>query len=318
MHKTYATFDIARSYYQLMNALRNRKLAEKNTLALYRWVLSQEQIIEQTIGKPVENLRILEIGPGQGMQRALYFGMKNQVIGIDLDVIRREYSLKNYFDMYKQNGLGRVIKTFFWNLITRPSLEGAWKKILGTQKLNYPKLLTGDICQSAPEEGAFDMVLSWSVFEHLPNPEAALRNVLKTLRPGGSFLISIHLYTSINGHHDIRAFTGGLKNLPLWAHLRPDQKHLITPSAYINEWRLSQWRDLFKKFAPGAIEILEAGDIPETYGIFLTGDLREELKDYTEEELITVNVIYVWKQFEKISENEFSSVSQNHSPFTEI
>ncbi len=42
--------------------------------------------------------------------------------------------------------------------------------------------------------------------------------------------------------------------------------------------------------------MLEAGDIPERFGRYLNGALREELKDYADEELLNVNAIYLWKK----------------------
>jgi SAM-dependent methyltransferase len=115
------------------------------------------------------------------------------------------------------------------------------------------------------------------VFEHLPDPEAALKNVTEALKPGGVFYISIHLYTANNGSSRYPAFTGDEDSLPLWGHLRPSTKDQIHPSAYLNEWRRSQYRDLFRELAPGHSGFLERFDVPERYGPMLTGALREEL-----------------------------------------
>jgi SAM-dependent methyltransferase len=230
------------------------------------------------------------------MDRALYFGRKNRVQTLDLDVIPVGLSLSSYARMLQRNGPGRVIKSFGRYILTGRRRQSAWRRILGVSKLNYPSRLQGDICQSVPGESAFDLVVSWSVFEHLPDPVSALQNIIRALRPGGVFYISLHLYTSIAGHHDMRAFTGNLDALPFWGHLRPDKAHLIHPSAYLNEWRLDKWRQLFSQMAPGFIEFLESYEHPEVYGPLLTGNLREELVDYSDEELLTVNAVYVWRK----------------------
>lgn len=252
--------------------------------------------MEICLGRPVEHLRILEIGPGQGLQRALYFGMKNEVIGVDLDVIQRKISLRDYLIMARKNGMGRVLKTIGFRLITQPPIEKAWKKILATQQLPYPRVLYADICQAAPEAEGFDLVTSWSVFEHLPDPALALKNVLRSLCSGGVFFISIHLFTSKNGHHDIRGFEGGSGKLPIWGHLRPETADQFHPSAYLNRWRLEDWRKLFSREAPGFEEVLERGEDYDELREKLTGPLREELKNYSDPELLSINAVYLWKK----------------------
>jgi SAM-dependent methyltransferase len=294
--KTYATFDLARSYRQIVFALQNRKLIEQHTRYLLNWIKDQEKLIESKLGSPVENMHILEIGPGQGMHRARYFGVKNRVVGIDLDVIQRGFNLSDYWLMLKKNGIGRVLKTIGWQITTGPANEKAWQKVLGQKKIGYPEILYADICNHVPESQGYDLVMSWSVFEHLPDPKAALINCIKALRPGGVLFISLHLYTSVNGHHDIRAFTGEEYALPAWGHLQEATEHLFKPSAYLNKIRLSQWRQLFDELTPGYSEVLECGDVPEKFGMQLKNSLRQELSSYTEEELLSVNAVYLWKK----------------------
>jgi len=123
-----------------------------------------------------------------------------------------------------------------------------------------------------------------------------LTNVISALLPGGIFYLSLHLYTSNNGHHDIRAFTGHEHELPLWGHLRPSTRASIEPSSYLNEWRLAQWQALFSELTPGHTEFLETYEHPETYGPQLTGALKQELSQYSEQELLTVEAIYLWQK----------------------
>jgi SAM-dependent methyltransferase len=294
--KSYASFGILRSYWQLRYAFEKRKSATADMSELYAQLKVHEKRIEGRLGRPLEDLRILEIGPGQGMERARYLGIHNKVIGIDLDVLPVEPDLKTYYQMLRKNGLGRVLKTMGRKLILDPVYKNEWENIVGVQDMVYPELIQGDICQDVPDTQRYDLVVSWSVFEHLPDPRKALENIIAALRPGGVFYLSIHLFTSINGSHDIRAFTGMEDQLPLWGHLRPSTQHLIEPSSYLNEWRLAQWRDLFQQVAPGSTEFLEAYDYFERYAPQLTTDLRMELEDYSEEELFNVDAIYLWKK----------------------
>jgi SAM-dependent methyltransferase len=294
--KSYATFGLKRSLLQIRHAISERKNADRNMAALYRLLRQHEQRIEQRLNRSLQNLRILEIGPGQGLERARYFGMKNEVVALDLDVIPNRSNPGSYLHMLKVNGAGRFLKSLGRRLIIGRRNESAWARVIGADQLRDPAFIQGDICENVPVSGAFDLIVSWSVFEHLPDPKKALANVIQTLKPGGAFYISLHLFTSINGSHDIRAFTGEEDQLPLWGHLRPAVSHLIHPSAYLNEWRLSQWRHLFSEMTPGFEEYLHAYDYQEKYGPLLAGSLRSELKDYSNEELFTVDAVYLWQK----------------------
>jgi SAM-dependent methyltransferase len=294
--KSYANFGWQRSLSQIQSALRGRQYVDDSMQVLLDWVREAEERMADCLGHSIRGLRILEIGPGQGMERAYYFGRSNEVVALDLDVIPYGFDPKGYWHMWRNNGLGRVAKTIGRSLIIGRANRAAWMKTIGVDRLQPPKFIHGDICSDVPEHSAFNVVMTWSVFEHLPDPRQALENVIAALKPGGIFYISLHLFTSNNGHHDIRAFTGREDELPLWAHLRPEQKHHIDPSSYLNEWRLSQWRSLLAELAPGHREILEKFEHESRYGSQLTGQLAAELRDYTHEELLTVNAVYIWRK----------------------
>lgn len=295
-NKTYATFGVGRSLTQVRQAFVDRRNAEKNMSALFLLLLKAEERISARLGRPVENLRILEIGPGQGLERARYFGIMNEVIGFDQDVIPVHTRMRDYYQLLRQNGFGRLAKTLGRKLIVGKSNEHAWAKAVGARPMKVPQMVQGDICGRLPELGQFDLVVSWSVFEHLTDPRKALENIIQLLKPGGVFYLSIHLYTAINGHHDIRSFTGFEDQVPLWGHLRETTRGLIHPSAYLNQWRLGQWRELFGEKASRYSEYLESYDHHQRYGSRLTSEIRTEICKYTDEELFTVDAIYVWQK----------------------
>lgn len=294
--KSYANFGLSRSMRQLKHAFQNRRQIDESMVTLLELVKESEQRMQRQLGKKVEQLRILEIGPGQGLERARYFGRKNRVIGMDLDVIPVGFDVHSYLRMWRENGAGRVVKSVGRQMLIGHANEQAWASLLGVEKFKNPTLIHGNICEEPPTLGQFDVIMSWSVFEHLPNPQQALHNVIELLKPGGIFYLSLHLYTSNNGHHDIRAFTGNEDKLPLWAHLRPSTQAAIAPSAYLNEWRLPQWRDLFTTLAPDHREILEAFESYERFQPQMTDALRHELAEYSDEELYTINAVYTWRK----------------------
>jgi SAM-dependent methyltransferase len=281
---------------QIRQAFDDRHNAERNMELLFRSVLQAETRMSACLEKPVENLRILEIGPGQGLERARYFGIRNEVIGLDLDVIPVQTNLAVYLRMLQVNGFGRLAKTLGRKIIVGSTNENAWSRVIGAGEMSRPRILEGDICGRLPELGQFDLIMSWSVFEHLPDPKKALENVVRLLRPGGVLYLSLHLYTSNNGHHDIRAFTGQEEKLPMWGHLRESTRRQIQPSSYLNRWRLFQWREQFSTLTPGFTEFLESHDHRLKYGPRITREIQAELGDFTEEELFTVDAVYVWKK----------------------
>ncbi len=293
---SYADFGWKRSFQQVKHHLQQRSETEKHMRVLLDQVkVAEARMVAHNDGKPIANMDILEIGPGQGLERATYFGRNNKITGLDTDIIARGLEWKSYFQMLRTNGLGRVAKTLGRELLSNRPNRAAWRKLLGVKKLNFPASTYGNICETVPKPNHYDMVMTWSVFEHVSDPAAALDNVLASLKPGGIFYISLHLYTCDNGHHDMRSFTGDT-SLPLWGHLRPSQQHLIKPSAYLNEWRLAQWRELLEEKVPDYEEVLEKFEHPEVFGPKLQGALREELADYSDEELLTVNAVYIGRK----------------------
>ncbi|MEM9774273.1 MAG: methyltransferase domain-containing protein [Chloroflexota bacterium] len=297
---SYADFSLGRVFRQLNHLIRSDH--ESGAQDLLEWVQEDEKRLAIALGvSDVAGKKILEIGPGQNLERAWYYGKKNEVVGVDLDVVPIGWNISGYYNMLRQNGMGRFAKTVGRNILINPKQSRAWAKAIGVKKPSSPQMYyddfcTADISDRVPGFGTYDAVTTWSVFEHLADPKTALSNVVKALKPGGALLISLHLYTSNYGHHDIRAFTGKAADLPHWGHLRPNHKDSIYPSAYLNEWRLHQYREIFDELAPGYTEYLDMYEHPEVYGPEIKGQLAEELKDYSLDELLTVNVVYAWQK----------------------
>lgn len=297
---SYADFSIGRALQQLRHLVGTDR--EKSAKTHLRQVqLDDERLAKALAVDKVEGKKILEIGPGQSMERAHYFGISNEVTGIDLDVIPAGWEIGAYLDMWRTNGFGRFAKTLGRNALISPWERRAWVRATGANKFHKPLMHYDDFCSASisdrvPGFGTYDAVSTWSVFEHLPDPRTSVQNMIDALKPGGAFYMSVHLYTSNNGHHDMRAFTGKGDELPLWGHLREQHKDGIYPSAYLNEVRLEEWRALFTELAPGYTEYLDQYEHPEEYGPLLTPELREELADYTMDELLTVNAVYVWRK----------------------
>src|SRR3990167_7207197 len=59
--------------------------------------------------------------------------------------------------------------------------------------------IVGDIQTYPLPESAFDAIVCWDVLEHLPSPRAALENMTRALRPGGTLILGLPNVTSPKG-----------------------------------------------------------------------------------------------------------------------
>lgn len=77
-----------------------------------------------------------------------------------------------------------------------PDVDGLEANPLGTKMLAEGQRLPF-------KNRSFDLVFSEFVFEHLPDPHSALREINRVLRPGGSFVVVVpnpdHYYARISG-----------------------------------------------------------------------------------------------------------------------
>lgn len=292
----YASTGLGRSLRQIMHALRSNDsvVAERVSIIAER-LRRDEARIASGLNRTFKDLDVLIIGPGPYLVEPRFFGLKNKVTAIDLDVIPQGFAPGAYFQMLRQNGMGRFLKTAGRKIlgIDRRHAQ-AWRNELGTKILPDPKLIQGDILQGPPQQKSYDVVACWAVFQHISDPALAIKHMKAALRPGGVIYFHVHLYTSNTGHHDIRAFTGSADKLPPWGHLRPSTKGLITSSAWLNQWRLKDWRKMLDEHTPGYEEFRETYD--ESAAPLLTPQIRAELAEFEPEELLTYEVFFLWKK----------------------
>lgn len=297
MPLTYSTFGLSQAARQAWFALQRQRTVRDEVEVLLRRLRRDQARIRLLLGRELRDLDVLEVGPGQLCARARAFGLNNRVTAVDLDEVILGLDPRTLVRAARANGPARVVKTLARKALgVDRALARAWAEALGAPALPDPRLVRADVCAALPfAPASFDLAVSWSVFEHLPDPGRALENVVMALRPGGVLCVAVHLFTSNTGHHDIRAFTGGERALPPWAHLRPATSGLVRPSSVLNGWRLRQWRDVFARLTPGFVELQDRYD-EETLRATLTPALRDELRDYDDEELLTVDAFFLWRK----------------------
>jgi ubiquinone/menaquinone biosynthesis C-methylase UbiE len=173
------------------------------------------------------------------------------------------------------------------------------KRQLGITALPKVSYLQMDATRMQFPEASFDFVYSFSVFEHLPDPRAAFDEVARVLRPGGGCYISLHHYTSENGCHDPRIFCGERTEIPYWSHLRPALEDKVSQNAFLNKIRVAEWKELICERMPGVDFVFDSHEntTEETLRHALEEIRKQgELADYSEEELLTVNLVAMWRK----------------------
>ncbi|GIW75103.1 MAG: hypothetical protein KatS3mg104_0166 [Phycisphaerae bacterium] len=251
-------------------------------------------------GRPFRDLDVLEIGPGQRFRQLSYFARFNRVIGIDLDELVQGVSLISLAKMLRHNGPIRAIKTYGRRLLgIDRAFEREMDNQLGIRRPPRYDIRRMDAAQMAFPANSFDLIYSYSVFEHIPDCRKVLTEVKRVLRPGGCVYISLHLYTSESGCHDPRIFAGKREMLPLWAHLRPQHASKVRPNAYLNKLRMKEWDSLFEECLPGVIiQHHKYGEWrlrPEIEKLRQSG----ELNSYEDEELLTTDYVALWRKPEQ-------------------
>lgn len=286
------------------DAIRLYKVRTSNVAGDVAVTVAQKRTIEDDFirhtGHELRGREVLIIGAGQTGREVTSLGAANRVTAIDLDVIPQGWKPGPYVQLLRQNGPVRAAKTVGRKALgIDRTFSKALCKELGVERTNPATHLQMDASRMTLATDSFDLVYSFSVFEHLDDPKAVLAEAIRVLRPGGLASISLHLYSSEGGCHDLRIFAGDRESIPYWAQLRPAVKDTVIESCFMNEWRLSQWRELFADLCPGGEVTLDRHHEP--YGSRLGAELATlrangELGGYSDEELLAVNCRVVWRK----------------------
>jgi SAM-dependent methyltransferase len=269
----------------------------ENVRGLLNQARASDAKIMSLLGCPVNDMKMLEVGPGQQLIQLAYFGKHNDVVGIDLDVIVQRVDATGCLRMARQNGWLRTCKTL------ARKMAGIDKKMrrelvsqLGLHSLPKLPVLQMDAAKMEFPDQHFDVVFSRAVFEHLPDPGAVIAEISRVLKPGGVMFLTFHLFSSDSGSHDTRIFVGKRETLPFWAHLRPEHEKEVRSNSYLNKLRLDEWKQILQSKMPSSevVALCDAGDVErrELQRLRSQGQLR----DYSDEELLSVTVEAGWRK----------------------
>jgi SAM-dependent methyltransferase len=277
-----------------LNHTRNVK---QNVSVLITQAREAEEKLSQLLGRPITNLKMLEIGPGQQLVQLSYFGRHNEIVGIDFDSVPQGMNIATYAQMFSENGWLRTSKTIARKVVGIDSLvRSETLRQLDIEAMPRCKVLKMDAAKMAFPDESFDAVISRAVFEHLSDPAAVASEIRRVLKPGGAVFVNLHLYTSDSGCHDTRIFLGDRGKLPFWSHLREEHMKAVRPNSYLNKLRLAEWRRIFESTLPGCdvVACQDAGNADKCE----LAKLRAQgaLPEYSDEELLTVTLEAMWRK----------------------
>jgi len=145
------------------------------------------------------------------------------------------------------------------------------------------KLITADVSDLPFKDNSFDLITSVAAFEHFLEVEKVVSECERVLRPGGMVWIAIHPFTALSGGHNVGRRLEKIDELPggiePWDHLRKRRLPFTVP---LNELSPSQYLSIFEQH----LEIVLAESISTEGEELLTSTIRQELSEYSEEELL--------------------------------
>lgn len=278
-------FQFIKEYIFLFFALRTRS---KTSELEANKIVSEYDFLAEQIGIDISMKDILEVGCGQIPLRLAYFHKKARTaVGIDLDVIAVDYSMSEFAKMYRHNGAIRTVRTFGrqW-LGLNKNLIRSFCAHIGYSRFPKLEIVQGDVCGTTHfKDASFDVVISTNVFEHLPDPEKAVIEIARLLRPGGVVLVSTCHWGQANAMHDLEVMYD-IKPAR-WAHLRSHLNREVQQHAYVNEFRVGDWQVLFSKYfgdvTVNCVAFENSAKLEQELKIVRAGG---ELPDYSDEELL--------------------------------
>lgn len=265
------------------------------------------KIYRRVCGQDLHQAKLFEIGYGARPLRMFWLtSLGYDVRGIDLDRPVLEGRLAEFYEMWQKNGVQRLIKSlvrhFLFDRREWRELDLLLRQRTGVGlRVEPSRFFVGDAGAadfSCLIPGGADFVYSEDVLEHVPPPEleTMLRNLAKGMRPGGCAVFRPHVFTSIGGGHLPEWYPHLTRNRLCtdtncrsepWEHLR---RRRFKANTYLNELRLCDYRELIGRH----FEILsEVNQDAELGRRFLTSAVRLELKQYSEEELLSNTVCFI-------------------------
>lgn len=259
-----------------------------------------EAVLARHGGPSLHKARVLEIGYGPRPWRLMaLLSMGVDARGVDAEVPILSGSLREYRDAFRRNGLERVGKSLVRRVLFDRRERVALRRELERRGLRRPlqhdRFLVGDAADLELPNASLDLVFSEDVFEHISpaSLERLVPKMARWLHPRGLALIRPNVFSGITGGHLVEwyrhSFTGTARTRRSepWEHLRRKRWH---PNTYLNRMLRADYRELFRPHFEILEEVVKHPGLGREY---LTADVTAELQDYSEDELLSNQVLFV-------------------------
>jgi hypothetical protein len=304
-HRSYSSAEIPlwlklgelRIFYRLLSA-KNR--AHHNVARVFEDLEEYDSLLKKYTSRSLTQSKAFEIGFGARPNRLIALLCQSvDVSGVDLEQPVLRGSLVEFWQIFKTYGFERGAKSLIRHLlIDREERRVLTKSLLANGKqLNIPPegFIIDDISNVKLPAGSLDLILSEDVFEHIAvaNLDALLVKMSRWLKPNGLALVRPNVFTGITGGHLAEWFAELVtvskwprKSEP-WEHLR---KNRFPANVYLNRLSRRQYRQLFSREFDILEERVRNRDLGKE---FMSEDLRQELRDYPDDELFSNQVLFV-------------------------
>jgi SAM-dependent methyltransferase len=251
--------------------------------------------LQEYVAVPVADARILEIGCGQtAVQTALFHTDGAAITGIDIEMPTYRLDMRTLVATARLNGWERALKSLARHTLFDKRYFSALAQAYG-RPLDYANLDVRimDAAQLTFEASEFDLVYSRNALEHMPDVDAAVREVNRVLKPTGLAVIDVHLFPSLSGGHAVEWIhpePAHVPRVPPWDHLRENR---YPENTFLNRLTLREYRAILSSHAHIVSE--ETTSEGEE---FLTPDIARELahEGYTREDLLTRTATFLLRK----------------------
>ena len=236
--------------------------------------------------------RVLDLGCGKTFWLTLLLASDGaDAIGVDTEVTDARRSSGKYLRLLRTNGAERMLRTLMWDLLfARPYYRRLAVEYGGELRFDRVNVLQTDGGRLPVPDQSLDWVVSHEVLEHVRDLAEVIRELKRALKPDGRTYLYVHHFTSLSGGHHIawkHPDTSPSRTVPPWDHLR-GRRFTHIPS-WLNGVRAHEYRRLIER----ELEILEWRWLPREGESLLTPEVRVELKDYSEDELLHKGFIVI-------------------------
>lgn len=130
-----------------------------------------------------------------------------------------------------------------------PGSLGTGRKIQSDLGLTNVEFVEGDMLELPWEDASFDIVWAWGSAHHTEDPDRAINEIERMLRPGGSLLLALYKKTRLTWIHELIRKTLIRTPKSWWLPLARIMAFFL--------WPVVKIRELFRKKARGGESLAE-------------------------------------------------------------